>query len=69
MYENIICHLQRNITKLSGGWVSQKDNYETNICCLLEMKLEKSRYWDARWQNHYIEFKKGGSTPKKLVAI
>ena len=67
MSEDLQNHLQRNFAKLQGDWVKQNSAYEAAICNVLTMELSASRYWDAKWQEYLIEFKKGTSIWLDLV--
>jgi hypothetical protein len=67
MYEDLKSHLEVNKYNLRGAWVAKKDQYENYICGALFMSANKSRYWDARWNEYYLEFKKGKSVWLDLV--
>ena len=60
-------YLGNKIDNLSGEWVRKNCNYESDICRILGMNKETVRYWDATWDNLYIEFKKGRSIWLDLV--
>jgi hypothetical protein len=60
-------HLTTNLYKLTGDWVNKNSNYEPFISDILEMNDDKCRYWDSRWQDFYLEFKKGTSVWLDLV--
>lgn len=67
MYDDLQAHLRDNLRNLSGEWVKRKDNYENDICSLLNMRAESGRYWDAVWNQYHLEFKKGRSVWLDLV--
>ncbi len=67
MYAELIEHLQENIHRLSGDWLSKHSAYEADICHALDMQEEKGRYWDAKWNHYLLEFKKGRSIWLDLV--
>ena len=60
-------HLRKRFEHLKGDWVSKRSNYDEEICHALEMEDDKRRYWDARWKEYFIEFKKGKSDWIDLV--
>jgi hypothetical protein len=60
-------HLQANLKFLEGDWVKQNSGYENSICQLLGMMTNTGRYWDAKWNEHFLEFKKGRSIWLDLV--
>lgn len=59
--------LIKKLPSLKGEWVKKNSYYESFISQILEMTDDKCRYWDARWQNYFIEFKKGTSVWLDLV--
>jgi|TARA_B100001105_G_C22085618_1_gene312752 hypothetical protein len=59
--------LEKNKTKLSGDWVSSNTNYEEDFCKILGMNVDTKRYWDAKWEDTFIELKKGDSRWLDLV--
>jgi len=67
MYEDLKNHLLSLMFALEGEWVQKKDQYEQFICDALLMQVDQGRYWDARWGNYVIEFKKGKSVWLDLV--
>ena len=67
MYEDLKSHLEDKKFNLQGDWVNKKDEYEIHLCRALVMKEDKNRYWDARWSNYFLEFKKGRSVWLDLV--
>jgi hypothetical protein len=67
MFSDLKDHLSRVLPNLQGEWVAKKSAYEHGLCYALEMKEEKGRYWDARWGEYRIEFKKGTSIWLDLV--
>ena len=67
MYEDLKNHLLVCKSRLEGNWILNNSGYEDDICRLLEMKREGSRYYDASWQSYFIEFKKGKSIWLDLV--
>ena len=60
-------HLAARIMLLHGDWVAKNSAYDDDICAALEMRHETCRYWDARWKDYFIEFKKGKSIWIDLV--
>jgi len=54
-------HLIENKNKLMGEWIKNNSSYDGYICDILNMTEDTVRYWDAIWNNQYIEFKKGNS--------
>lgn len=60
-------HLVQNKSKLIGEWIKNNSSYDGYICEILDMKEDTVRYWDAIWNNQYIEFKKGNSIWLDLV--
>jgi hypothetical protein len=67
VYEDLKNHLLSFMFTLEGDWVQKKDQYEQFICDALLMQVDQGRYWDARWGNYVIEFKKGKSIWLDLV--
>lgn len=67
MYENLQHHLSERKKLLEGKWILNNSGYEDDICHILEMKHEESRYYDASWESYFIEFKKGKSIWLDLV--
>jgi hypothetical protein len=67
MFEDLRAHLTERIGQLQGEWVIDKNTYDAAICRILEMDRERGRYWDARWGQYKIEFKKGKSIWIDLV--
>ncbi|MBT4206922.1 hypothetical protein HOE22_01115 [Candidatus Woesearchaeota archaeon] len=59
--------LEKNKTKLSGDWVSSNTNYEDDFCKILGMDTDTKRYWDVKWEDKFIELKKGNSRWLDLV--
>lgn len=60
-------HLKLNLRLLEGDWVKKKSNYEDDICQKLSMITNTGRYWDAKWNQYLLEFKKGTSMWLDLV--
>jgi len=60
-------HLEKNKNRLIGKWIKKNNSYEEDICKILNMEKKTVRYWDAVWNNLYIEFKKGNSIWLDLV--
>lgn len=60
-------HLKSNLDILSGDWIKQNSGYESSICQILGMITDTGRYWDARWNELFLEFKKGRSIWLDLV--
>jgi hypothetical protein len=67
MFHELEQHLQTRFPLLKGDWLHRHSDYEDAICEILTMKSSKCRYWDAEWNNYYIEFKKGRSIWLDLV--
>jgi len=63
----IVERLESYKSKLIGGWVNQNSNYEDRFCEITDMDVDKSRYWDVRWNDFYIELKKGNSRWLDLI--
>jgi|TARA_B100001964_G_C13800701_1_gene408635 hypothetical protein len=59
--------LEKNKTKLSGSWVNSNTNYEDDFCKIFGMDTDTKRYWDVKWDDDYIELKKGNSRWLDLV--
>lgn len=53
--------------QLCGKWVGVKDSYEDAVCKILGMNIDTKRYWDAKWDDTFIELKKGNSRWLDLV--
>ncbi|MDA2928203.1 hypothetical protein MYX78_13415 [Acidobacteria bacterium AH-259-G07] len=53
--------------RLEGEWVGKKSWYEAGICQTLGIELQKGRYWDGKWGEYLLEFKKGKSIWLDLV--
>ena len=67
MYEDLQKYLQERKNLLEGKWILNSSGYEDDICRILGMRREGSRYYDAVWQSYYLEFKKGKSIWLDLV--
>lgn len=67
MLDDLENHLKDNLKYLEGEWVKQNSGYEKSICQILGMTTDKGRYWDAKWHEHLLEFKKGRSIWLDLV--
>ena len=67
MFDDLRNHLSGRKLLLEGEWVLKKSGYEDDICRILGMKRETSRYYDASWNSYYLEFKKGKSIWLDLV--
>jgi hypothetical protein len=60
-------HLRAVLPFLCGPWVKLKNGYERALADSLGMDFSASRYWDARWNTLFLEFKKGRSIWLDLV--
>lgn len=60
-------HLKLHKQHLAGTWVKKNSSYEKDICDILSMQTDKCRYWDATWNQQYLEFKKGNNIWIDLV--
>lgn len=60
-------YLQHQLPDLNGIWVSKPSSYETELCNVLGVIENKGRYWDAKWNDYLLEFKKGKSIWLDLV--
>ncbi len=68
MLDDLRGHIGEKLASLEGDWVHKNSGYEQGICEALEMvRDKKQRYWDARWGNYFLEFKKGKSIWLDLV--
>ena len=67
MKDSLESYLIEKLPHLEGEWVKKNSYYESFISQILEMTDDKCRYWDARWQDYFIEFKKGTSVWLDLV--
>ncbi len=67
MYDDLKKHIIDRKKLLYGNGVDVNKGYDINICQILNMKQAIQRYWDAIWNNYYIEFKKGKSIWLDLV--
>ena len=65
--KNLEKHLIGHKENLIGDWIKNNSSYDGDICKILSMKEDTVRYWDARWFETYIEFKKGKSIWLDLV--
>ena len=63
----LIEHMNKKMINLNGEWIKNNSNYDGDLCGKIEMIEETCRYWDARWKNYRIEFKKGKSIWLDLV--
>jgi len=61
VFENLKKHLSMLKPMLTGMWIKDNSNYEAALASLLQMSQEPARYWDAKWNDQYIEYKKGKS--------
>jgi hypothetical protein len=52
---------------LGGSWVRSSSGYERDLCEQLQMQQALCRYWDAQWDDLFLEFKKGKSIWLDLV--
>jgi len=59
--------LEKKKSQLCGNWVGVKDSYEDDVCKILGMNVDTKRYWDAKWEDKFIELKKGNSRWLDLV--
>ncbi len=62
--ENI---LKSKINNLTGNWVSKNSSYDSSISEILGFCHETNRYWDAKFNDFFIEYKKGKSIWLDLV--
>ncbi len=67
MYDDLKRHLSILKKELKGYWIEKNSGYDEDICNILEMTPRKSRYWDAEWNDLFLEFKKGRSIWLDLV--
>lgn len=67
MFSDLQNYLQQQISNLNGEWVNKRSNYESPLCDVLLMSKERGRYWDAKWNQLFLEFKKGKSIWLDLV--
>ena len=65
--EDLVSHLKDRIHLLNGEWLSKKSSYDGDICRELGMQEDNKRYWDAKWNGYFLEFKKGRSIWIDLV--
>lgn len=61
MYDELRSHLLTFKKDLKGDWIEKNSSYDKDICRILQMTPEKCRYWDAKWNGLFLEFKKGRS--------
>lgn len=54
-------YLQHKIKELNGTWISKNSGYEKEACINLGFTCETKRYWDCKYNDTYIEIKKGKS--------
>lgn len=59
--------VEERLHLLRGPWVGRNSGYELDLAQALGMTYATSRYWDATWKDHLIEFKKGRSIWLDLV--
>ena len=64
---DILQHLIDKQDELIGEWIKKNASYEQDICKILDMLPQRSRYYDATWGPYFIEFKKGKSVWLDLV--
>ncbi|MCW4013908.1 MAG: hypothetical protein NWF07_13110 [Candidatus Bathyarchaeota archaeon] len=67
MFQDLQDHLTLKISELKGSWIRKNSGYDKYICEILEMNLENGRYYDATWNEFFIEFKKGKSIWLDLI--
>lgn len=70
MYSELKDHIERRKYWLDGEdgeWLNINKGYETYICAKLDLNLDDTRYWDATWEDYFLEFKKGKSIWFNLV--
>lgn len=67
MFDDLKEHLSKNGNQLYGLWIRNNSSYDSDICDILEMNVSTGRYWDAQWNEYYMEFKKGNSIWLDLV--
>ncbi len=60
-------HLESRLHQLEGDWVRRTSNYERDLCERLGVTPEAGRYFDAKWDGHQLELKKGSSIWLDLV--
>lgn len=53
--------------KMVWDFLLNNSNYDGALCDILWMQVDTCRYWDARWNDHKIEFKKWTSIWLDLV--
>ena len=54
-------HITSKINILEGDWISKNSGYEKEACRQLSFICETKRYWDCRFNEMFIEIKKGKS--------
>lgn len=54
-------HLREHIKLLTGDWISKNSGYEKEVCIRLGLECQQNRYWDCKYNETYIEIKKGKS--------
>ena len=59
--EDLKNHLETKIQSLNGDWIKKNSGYEKEACIQLGVNCETKRYWDCKYNNSYIEIKKGKS--------
>lgn len=67
MIDQLKQHLTNNKDNLIGEWIQNNSSYDGYICDILNMTEDTVIYWDAIWNEQYIEFKKGNSIWLDLV--
>ena len=66
-FDRLRDRVRARFKELTGYWVSRNSGYEIGICEALDIVLDKGRYWDAKWEDYLLEFKKGKSIWLDLV--
>ena len=54
-------YLHGKMEDLRGSWISKNSGYENDLCIILGFNCQKERYWDCKYNDLYIEIKKGKS--------
>ena len=65
--ESLHQHLSSIRPQLGGFWISKNSGYEQALCEQAGFLCQKSRYWDAKFQDYFLELKKGTSIWIDLV--
>lgn len=59
--------LEADLKLLNGDWIKKNSGYDHYISNILNFIDNKGRYWDAIYDDYYIEYKKGNSIWLDLV--